>query len=315
MANGGGDPVILATAGYDHRIRFWQAHSGICNRTVQHPDSQVNSLDITPDKQLIAAAGYQHIRMYDINSSSPNAIINYEGVQKNITAVGFHEDGKWMFTGGEDHTAKIWDLRSRSLQCQRIFQVKAPVNCVTLHPNQGELYVGDQSGSIHCWDLKTDVNEHLIPEPDAAITSVSIDPMGTMMAAVNNKGNCYLWTMNANRKHGPSSLHPKKKFQAHSKYILKCLFSPDSTLLATTSADGTCRIWRTADQSLCTVLKDKSQRWVWDCAFSGDSQYIITASSDNNARLWSVNTGEIKREYSGHEKAVVCLAFRDEVVS
>ena len=55
--------------------------------------------------------GYQHIRMYDINSSSPNALINYEGVQKNVTAVGFHEEGKWMFTGGEDHTAKIWDLR------------------------------------------------------------------------------------------------------------------------------------------------------------------------------------------------------------
>lgn len=34
-----GDPVILATAGYDHTIRFWQAHSGICYRTVQHPDS------------------------------------------------------------------------------------------------------------------------------------------------------------------------------------------------------------------------------------------------------------------------------------
>ena len=49
--------------------------------------------------------------MYDINSSSPNALINYEGVQKNVTAVGFHEEGKWMFTGGEDHTAKIWDLR------------------------------------------------------------------------------------------------------------------------------------------------------------------------------------------------------------
>ena len=34
-----GMPVILATAGYDHTIRFWQAHSGICHRTVQHPDS------------------------------------------------------------------------------------------------------------------------------------------------------------------------------------------------------------------------------------------------------------------------------------
>lgn len=31
------------------------------------------------------------------------------------------------------------------------------------------------------------------------------------------------------------------------------------------------------------------------------------------ARLWSVETGEVKREYSGHQKALVCLAFRDDV--
>ena len=39
MSNGGGDPVILATAGYDHTVRFWEAHTGFCHRTVQHPDS------------------------------------------------------------------------------------------------------------------------------------------------------------------------------------------------------------------------------------------------------------------------------------
>ena len=38
-SDAGGDPVILATAGYDHTVRFWQAHSGICYRTVQHQDS------------------------------------------------------------------------------------------------------------------------------------------------------------------------------------------------------------------------------------------------------------------------------------
>ena len=37
--------------------------------------------------------------------------MNYDGVSKNVTAVGFHEDGKWMFTGGEDCSARIWDLR------------------------------------------------------------------------------------------------------------------------------------------------------------------------------------------------------------
>lgn len=38
---------------------------------------------------MIAAAGYQHIRMYDLVSNNPNPIINYEGVSKNITGLGF----------------------------------------------------------------------------------------------------------------------------------------------------------------------------------------------------------------------------------
>ena len=34
-----GEQVILATAGYDHSIRFWQAHNGVCHRTVPHTES------------------------------------------------------------------------------------------------------------------------------------------------------------------------------------------------------------------------------------------------------------------------------------
>lgn len=44
------------------------------------------------------------------------------------------------------------------------------------------------------------------------------------------------------------------------------------------------------------------------------SRFGFPASSDNLARLWCVETGEIKREYSGHQKAVVCLAFNDSVL-
>jgi len=306
------DPqVILATAGYDHTIKFWAASSGVCRRTVQHGDSQVNAMEITPDKQLIAAAGYQHIRMYDLNSINPNPVINYEGVTKNLTAVGFQEDGKWMYTGGEDCSAKVWDLRSRNLQCQRIFQVNAPVNCVCLHPNQSELIVGDQSGIIHIWDLKTNRNEQLIPEPDASIQSISINSEGTLMAAVTNKGNCYVWTLSQPIGEELTQLRPKLKLEAHQRYALKCKISPDSTLLVTTSADSTAKIWKMSDFSLVRELHDAKQRWVWDVAFSSNSDYVITASSDNIARLWAVESGEVKREYSGHLKAITCLAFRD----
>lgn len=54
-------------------------------------------------------------------------------------------------------------------------------------------------------------------------------------------------------------------------------------LLATCSADQTCKIWKTSNFSLMTELSIKSNNpgetsrgWMWDCAFSGDSQYIVT---------------------------------------
>ncbi len=34
--------IILATASYDHTIRFWHPATGACLRTVQHPESQVS---------------------------------------------------------------------------------------------------------------------------------------------------------------------------------------------------------------------------------------------------------------------------------
>lgn len=35
---------------------------------------QVNRLEITPDKRFLAAAGNPHIRLFDINSNSPQPV-------------------------------------------------------------------------------------------------------------------------------------------------------------------------------------------------------------------------------------------------
>lgn len=119
-------------------------------------------MDITPDKNLLAVASYQHIRMYDLNGNNPNSVLNYESVPKNITSLGFQENGKWMYTGGEDCKARIWDLRATNLPASKYYNTLAPVTCVRLHPNQGELFIGDQSGTIHRWDMKTDNNERWV---------------------------------------------------------------------------------------------------------------------------------------------------------
>lgn len=305
--------IVFATGGYDHSIKFWHPHDGVCYRTAQHPESQVNKLEVTPDKRLVASAAYQQIRMYDVNSSEPSPVYVFEGISKNVTSVGFYENGQFMYSGGEDHTARIWDLRmgGHSQQCQRLFQINSPVTSMCLHPNQSTLVVADQSGTIYVWDLSTDHSEQHIPEPDVSILGIHIDPDGAYLAAVNSKGTCYVWSLSSGVGTSPITLTPRVKKNAHKRYALKCRFSPDSSLLATTSADGTCKIWSTADFSLRNTLKKSTERWVWDCAFSSDSQYIFTASSDHIARLWHVDRTDPLREYQGHSKPVTALAYND----
>ena len=63
-----------------------------------------------------------------------------------------------------------------------------------------------------------------------------------------------------------------------------------------------------SDVVLCMVLLETT---LYNHVVLSNFDFFL-ASSDNIARLWCVETGEVKREYSGHQKAVVCLAFRDD---
>lgn len=172
-------------AGYDHTIRFWEALSGICSRTIQHPDSQVNRLCISPDKRFLAAAGSSNVKLYDIRSTNPTPFLVFEGHTGNVTGVGFHCEGKWMVTSSEDGTVKIWDTRSGTVQ--RNYTHGSPVNDVVIHPNQGELISCDRGGNVRVWDLGENKCTHqLIPEEDVSVASVTVATDGTLLCAGNN---------------------------------------------------------------------------------------------------------------------------------
>jgi G protein beta subunit-like protein len=204
---------------------FWEALSGICLRTIQYPDSQVNKLLISPDKRFLIAAGNPHVRLYDVQNNTPNPIASFEGHTGNITAVGFQSAGRWIVTASEDGSIKIWDVRTPGVQ--RDYQLKTPVNDVIIHPNQGELISADQSGSIRIWDLAENACTHeLIPEEEVPVRSVSMAMDGACLIAGNNKGNVYTWKTSTSGD--LTELEALTKISAHHKYITKCLLSPDT---------------------------------------------------------------------------------------
>ena len=111
---------------------------------------------------------------------------------------------------------------------------------------------------------------------------------------IHFQGHCYVWALSSGEPKESSKLVPKNKILAHEgrwalswnkvkpiiwpmrikyrwdslfkylstfRYSLCCQFSPDSSLLVTTSADHTAKLWRTSDFTLVQVGSLLSDQW------------------------------------------------------
>jgi G protein beta subunit-like protein len=305
-------PVVLVTGGYDHTIRFWEATSGVCVRKLSFGEpplaSQVNCIAISSDKTLLAAGGNPQIQLFEINNVSASGdekpLLTYDRHTSNVTTVGFQKDRKWLYSGSEDGTVRLWDPRANV--STRTYDTGVPVNTVALTANEMDLISGDQNGNVKVWDLRTDLcREEHQPVVDVPVRSISVAFDYSIVAVASQKGKVFIYTPGADGK-----LTLSHDFQAHDEYLLKCVVSPDANTLATTSADKTIKLWNTVTWDLQRTLS-QHVRWVWDAVFSADSLYLVSASSDQSAKLWDLRTGEVARHYSAHNLAVTCVALND----
>ena len=300
----------------------------------------MNCLEITPDKNYLAAGGNPHIRLFEINNNSnSNAILCLEGHTSNVTSLGFQRNGRYLYSGSEDGSVKIWDLRSPTFT--RSFDAKGPVNSVALHPNQAQIISGDQSGSVKIFDLgSSKVISEIVPESYSSTQAVSIQAVDVsddsrLLVAANNHAEVFAYNMNEAIMKAPKGQqhYPLASFRAHplGAYLLHAKISPDcrckhdrhvslfvtsltsaeiTAALVSVSSDKTARLFDTTTWQLTQTLS-QHKRWVKQSVFSADSSYLVTASSDRSALLWNLRTGSPVRQYSDHEASVTCVALND----
>lgn len=76
----------------------------------------------------------------------------------------------------------------------------------------------------------------------------------------------------------------------HEGEVIKALFSPDGSFLATASKDHTVHLWHIPNGSEANTLLHSDI--LFDIDFSADGRYIATASADGTAKVWEVASGK-----------------------
>jgi WD40 repeat protein len=101
--------------------------------------------------------------------------------------------------------------------------------------------------------------------------------------------------------------HLVRMLPGHAKPVRDVAFSPDGTILATTSDDQTVRLWDPVTGKQLRTLTGHT-RPVYGVAFSPDGTILATAG-DDTVRLWDPVTGTQLRTLTGHTRPVYDVAF------
>jgi WD40 repeat protein/serine/threonine protein kinase len=96
---------------------------------------------------------------------------------------------------------------------------------------------------------------------------------------------------------------------AHDDYVFEVVYSPDGKALATSSQDGTARVFDAATGRLIRTLRGHYPDICWRVAYSPDGTMLASAGRDRTVKIWDARTWELIRTLGEHPDTVYGVAF------
>mmetsp|Transcript_3091 Transcript_3091/g.7974 ORF Transcript_3091/g.7974 Transcript_3091/m.7974 type:complete len:176 (-) Transcript_3091:27-554(-) len=152
------------------------------------------------------------------------------------------------------------------------------IQALDVAPTRDLFATGGRDGVVRLWDLRTDTEVAVMPQPSDEVFSLHFDLNSTVLAAGYGVGNAHLWDLRSHR-----IFHT---FGHHKEQCRSAEFSPDGKWLLTTSFDSTVAIVQVDDDSNLTRLTDHTDRVV-QASWHGIMPWILSCGVDKSVRLWS----------------------------
>jgi eukaryotic-like serine/threonine-protein kinase len=265
-----GDRVF--SAGYDGAVRFADLRSGKASVLV---DEHVafTALAASADDRVLAFSTVEgSIYWWDLATKNAGSYRAHEGTAVNDVDVS--RDGRFIASAGENNTVVLYDRDAR--HSFTLIGHTQPVDSVSFSSVQGLLASAARDGNIVLWRLDGTVRQVLRGHAFTTLAHFSAD--GTSITSFSADKTTRIWNVGPERS---------ETVQAGSDHILRVVFAPDSSSLATSTRDGTIRVW-TGNRSR-TLSGHGGEAYA--LIYSGDGRWLVSGGFDGTVRAWDLGSG------------------------
>jgi WD40 repeat protein len=298
------DAQSIATGHGSGEVCVWQVADGQQTAAFRGVAAGVNSLVFSPEGEALIIANADPIvkRLHIPSQSVRGELHGHTGA---IWSVAISADGRFLASGGEDLTIRIWELQTGT--CLRILEgLQGWVASLAFAPRQAstERYrLASGDNDLRLWDVETGQTLHDLEGHTHAVLAVAFSPDGRTLASSSVDCTLRLWD-----SHTGQSI---AVWNGHDASVWALAFSPDGQTLASGGEDQTVKLWDVETQRCRRTLLGHNGL-VQSIAYSPDGLALVSAALNRSIRLWDSQTGHCLKTWQGYSEVVNAVEFHPQ---
>ena len=318
------DGQRFATGGWGGLARVWDRESGQVLQTLKHEGEYVNAVAFSPDGRFLAtgssdAAGY--IQVWDITTGKHLQVI--AGHDDEVLSLAYSKDGSRLLSSSYDKTARLWDTQTGK-EVRKFSGHTWWVWSAAFSPDEQHIVTAGHDGTAIVWDVSTDNRTPPFTGHHGPVFSAAFSPDGQQVVSAGHDRRVLVWSPEEvqpidykNLAAGADVVPPRfRSFEGHTDAVRSVGFSPDGSLLLSSSQDNSVRVWDYATGQGMKTFRGHGGR-VQAAVFLSDGKRILSASQDHTVREWSIDGHEEIRTLQGrvldgHADAVLSAAYSQD---